>query len=869
MNVNGVTYQIKDGFTIKEELNETLDSGTIQFVTYGKEFDAEPFDYANITFQEGNNASSKRFLIDSTTDDIYCFGNTLATSDHLYTMTLFSETKDLERITLPSCSITQPIGSGGNQITIWNAIQKFIPYIPDVRLGDSTTFNVQKKFLIANRVETKFQNTICPEFQWDTPTLREVLNDLMSVLDCIVIVKNGVIDYFDLSARGNAINTSKLSRMTSTISASDYAPELTMNMKNGVGKSKTISYRYQCCRTTDESGEITTKNMAITTQKPIYSVKKLVIHYIDSNGYHHSLDVANHVLEYDAWRLKPYFNLNTYNVNLYNHRCAYLYYKRGGYSIENISTQYKKGSLNDFETFLSFWYYEKCQDISELNRQQADMFHISLKTEPRTIFYEIEYETLYEHALHFGKNEKCHHTQNRVFDNQENAYIDIQRQSIFEYAKVNRLSNQIKEIYGEYESESEIPGLGDYIGDYILFSREISYYDDKLLFRGFLTKNYVLKDFFTGVQAKKRSWQIASQNESFSKVEIIKYYVEASFHRKKDSIQTLLVINQSGHGDGLIFDLTYVKDVTNDVVGNSNILNKVIIQTHSNGQYYPNSENGVVLDSDIEILGNSLCWSFGFEDNYKASDYMVKNDSLYTQNFYPYADDYGKFDDIYIYIMYEIPDYLVDENDDPYSLPTPYEDGGNETISEANVTTILEQLRSKPLAKIPGLGIEAYGFNISHLYHEKDTREIFKATVQFEYCSDDPNIIIKPRFLEYVRAVKSGTNRSQFDVLLWISRYKTYNVSSTNPDGRAFVKDYIDYSDIDSQSIMVGFDEEHVAANYIPVADVKSWCITDGNGKIMLAVNGNKPIYFNLLAIRDDKIYKSDRSGEVTGTIAH
>ena len=42
VRINNETYNLKDSFTIKDELNETLDSGTIQFALYGGELKAVP-----------------------------------------------------------------------------------------------------------------------------------------------------------------------------------------------------------------------------------------------------------------------------------------------------------------------------------------------------------------------------------------------------------------------------------------------------------------------------------------------------------------------------------------------------------------------------------------------------------------------------------------------------------------------------------------------------------------------------------------------------------------------------------------------------------------------------------------------------------
>lgn len=903
ITIGNKTYDLKDGFTIKEEFNETLDSGTVQFVTYGEELKCEPFDKATI-FHTDNIITPKILEVDSITDDIYCFGDQLDDSDHLYTMTLFSETKDLERATMPSCAISQPLDNDTDaQITVRDAIENYCYcYLPKIKIASNNAsgFSYTDSLKIDQTVKDKFNGVLSPEFQWDNPTLREVLNDLFLVKDCIPVVKNNVIKLYDLTAKNNPIDTSRLSRMTSNFSSNDYVSELTMYMKNGVGKRITKSAPYQCCKSVDESGEINTNNMCIITQKPIYSVKSLKIHFIDRNGYHHCCDVASRTIEYDDWRLKSNINISPSSgyyslpqwtdANGYSapeHRVNYIYYKRGGNTVENLSTKYNEGLLNeDYLTFLCAAYYSSCMVLRSMAEGLAGNFFADIKTEPRTMFYEIEYETLYENAMHFGKNIPNNHPENRMFDNQPNAYVDIQQQSIFEYAKVNRLSNQIKEVYSEYDNESEVPALGDYIDEYILFSKETTYYDNKMLFHGFLTKNYILKNYYTGIMAKKRSWQIASQDDALTKHEIAKFYVEASFNRKTDGISgnsiTFRNTNKTGHGYGFIWDLTYVKPLgqnVDDVVGNDFVMDFIRVQTiqEISGFTGPKENHSIVMDSSIEVLGNSLCWTFGFEDNYKSADYVEKDDTLYTQNFYPYADEHGQFNYIDIDICYNIPPTyirIVLPNpanpshpvvvDGDYPLPVPYEDGGNTTLSDAN--TYLNLFRLKPMCYRNNLGVISgatsyvFGFTI-RIERPKDMREIFKATIQAEYCSDTTDIIVKSKFIEYVRAAHSlHQSYADSDLRVYISRTAIYEPNAKTALGDQYSWDYCGYENLDNRSIRI--------YNAYPNDNtIKSWAIATKDGELLLAVNGNKSVYFNVLMSRDTNIYDSVENRNVVGSI--
>ena len=895
IKIGNKTYDLKDGFTIKEEFNETLDSAEVNFATYGEELDVESFDRALISHTE-NKITEKTFNVDSLVDDIYCFNDQLENSDHLYTMNLFSQTKELERITLPSCSISQPLDPDDTRIDVYSQITRFINgYMPKIKVRGTLQWTYHNNFRIdssANSpIRQKFEGVDCPELQWDNPTLREVLNDLFSTKDCIPVVKDYKIDFYDLTKKNNPIDKTKLSRMTSTVASSDYVTELTMNLKNCVGKTKVEAYKNQCLKTVDESGEITTKNAAIITQHPIYSIKKLVIKAILNTSVYpadlsdatarlflHSADVADRTIEYEAFRLKSHTWINMLPNTSYSnlpkwtdkngcrlpeHQVHYLYYKRGGKSIENFTQTYAGIGADGYNFMLTSLpnIYQALLDVMFPIGQGTtysiiDPIVSGADFERYKFFYEIEYETLDEHSLHFGRYLPNNHPENRMFDNQENAYVDVEHQSIFEYAKVNRLGNKIKEIYGEYENENEIPVLGDYIDDYILFSKETSYFDNKFLFHGFLTENYILKNYYTGVLAKKRSWQIASQENALSKHEVIKFYVEASFRQKNDHLDNIglaarLYTNLTGRNNtGLIYDLTYIKYNPSDTIGGNKPLNRVRIRTVDNDSNpYPEADKSIALDSDVEIFGRSLCWTFGFEDNYKAADYVIKESDLLVQDFYPYTNNYGNYSTVFIDVCYDIPDEFVDANGDPYTLPTPLEEGGTNSISSDDRDAILNVCRKKPLCSSSWTGLN--GFQI-RLNKSKDMREISKFTIQFEYCSDTPDIIITSKFLEYVRAKKKTKYPYQFKV--WYSYEGTYNLTSTKPlVGSDSADDaFIVYTNIGNDSIKIG-------QNAITDVPLSAWCITDLEDNILLAVNGDrKEVYFNLLATRDTNIYTSD-----------
>ena len=278
VKINAKEYDLKDGFTIKDEINEELDSGLIKFTTIGEEAEIQPFDSAYIT---GTNGLRFHLLLNGINDEMYSFDNALneaLSGDHEYTVTLFSETKDLERITLPTIRITQSLIS--EHFSVADKILEFCKtYIPKIKIMNSSFsgWEYVSKYRLDSAVIAKFENVECPEMQWNNPTLREVLNDLMSTEDCLVTLKNNVISFLDLRDRTNShqIDATKLSNASKSQSSADFATDLTLNLVNAIGDSPTRRVEKGTLRT--NAAEMDTNNLSIITQHPIYNIRKWLI----------------------------------------------------------------------------------------------------------------------------------------------------------------------------------------------------------------------------------------------------------------------------------------------------------------------------------------------------------------------------------------------------------------------------------------------------------------------------------------------------------------------------------------------------------------------------------------------------------------
>lgn len=720
--------------------------------------------------------------------------------------------------------------------SVWLFIQRYCElYLPRIHVRNaSNVLEYLSRYKIASRVESKFNSIKCPEFQWNEPTLREVLTDLMSTANCIPIINSdNEIDYMDLSLTYNQIDTSKIERIRSSFVSSDCCNELTVSLKNAIGKVSTRITEYTSLRSL--SGEITTENAVLKTQKPIYDIKKVIVGYTIefknmSQKPYLEIDITNYVVEKRVW--DTFITAGTLtNANQGILKATHLYYTRGENTIEGWGTTYKMRSFVGAgrETLSSIEWLLTAINSSLVSRDP--------KMKIRDFMFKVEYETLSEHSMHVGKYLPSKHYGNRIFDNQSNSYVDVQHQSIFEYCKVNRLGNKIKTMYAIYDSEVEIPKLGDYIiqnGErLVLFNRKIQYYDSQLVFEGQMVANYVLKDYFTGIMAKKRSWAIAEGKEALDRRDVYKYYVEASFSNKIDSEASSLI--------------TYAKLLsafTDYSAGNSikwTLMRTIDESTH----YFPSTTELYSLESTIEVAGNSLIISFGLGDNFSAGSYSeVDEDGAYHNNDYPYANDFGEFEKANLYFA-----SYVNPSDGDFVWPTPTTNPYEQVVNDLRDDMVAKGRIKNKVKESAATKV----FSMTNKYIYKDNREIISGEVQFELCSDTPNIIVKNPIWECSSLYNDDAyNKSSLSV--YASNDETYDLNDEYAKGT-----------VQGNGSLITLNNNQVSVSFS--GSFKSWAICDSNGKILIAVNSTsvKAVYLNLLSTRDRHLYNLNR--EIIGSL--
>lgn len=193
-----------------------------------------------------------------------------------------------------------------------------------------------------------------------------------------------------------------------------------------------------------------------------------------------------------------------------------------------------------------------------------------------------------------------------------------------------------------------MPELGDTIGDKVLFSRSITYWDNQINFKGQLIDNYILRDYFTGVLSKRRSWALASAQESVIRHDVIKFYVTASFNHQKAKYEQYDVPYY------IAGDYDHIFDFFGSNVGELYKINGIVTSLSGKEGLLPNQNDYIIMQSIINLLGRSFTIDYGFIDNAVAGYTTYRVNDEYTNNTVFYCDSNGEVDKEFIVLCNSI-----------------------------------------------------------------------------------------------------------------------------------------------------------------------------------------------------------------------
>lgn len=170
----------------------------------------------------------------------------------------------------------------------------------------------------------------------------------------------------------------------------------------------------------------------------------------------------------------------------------------------------------------------------------------------KTVFFEIEYEGFYDGAIVHSRDEGRDNIISN--DNSSSSLTLLEKDGLSQKEKLNRFANKTHLLKGRLDgnnySVANILRLGNTgtIGaddDVIIYRREYSIFNNYIAVSYAGIQDYVLKNFYTSVYAKYRTYQLMSYGESVNRAENKKTLILLSKNKKHKDEKTFFEIK--GH----------------------------------------------------------------------------------------------------------------------------------------------------------------------------------------------------------------------------------------------------------------------------------------------------------------------------------
>ncbi len=803
LKINGVEYDLVDGFLFNKIKGEELKSATIT-IPFSDKLNLSPFDFVEITDER---FGTEYFLIDTWVETTVSF-NPLK---YNYDINLIDETIKLQKVVMPNLKITQPIGKEPK--TIYKKLEEYyLTYI----------YPQYNELTLDESISTLLES--CPEEEFNRPTAFEVFNTLLGKINATVKVVNNKIGFMRLDDYGEEIDESKLYYNNDTQTIKDYANRLDIQVANGVTESKNFStIAGISVRAGENQAVVNDDNMIIMLEKPIYDIGELSNIYLfvpykiedeETSGIA-KLDITDKVVEkaiYDTYKVST-----DAGEVVGRYKRAALYYNRGGNTIEGLS--YNETAILGSNTSTALFNIIKTSLKTTLgNKAIPDFTEANIRN---NVYFKLEYRANESFRFIVEKENEYNAT---LIDNQAETQVDVLNFGKVEQDKLNKLGNKNQIITATYMYDEKIPELGDYIGRYVLTQTEIVYYKDYCLFKGYLYKDFVRKNMFYGLNSKKRSTQIST--ESVIRNDVFNY--DVTFHLERQGYDgliryILMPLSLSGiKNHEILVGYDYYEYPKYCICSTYNRLSSNNLLVDESGKPYE-----VLLSPSSFICGKSNVIQFQFMDNFSAGIRLNGEATGGTkQEYVRYTDDFGEFEGINFSIYTNKREEYVEKatskeelnNYKQFSNDLPMVRQSNRNMIEGNY--LLSQTKT--------------------LY--KDNGETTAITLNINY-KDSANVIVGD-FAKYT-GIGYRYNVAYYNIGIVYSTKEEYEIGDEYGIGILDDTIYLDFTDgsywLSSNGVANTLDNLSLYLSGKDTSQWKSWAIVEKNtGRLILGVNKGK-----------------------------
>jgi hypothetical protein len=810
--INGTSVNVKTGVVIRDHYNEVLDGGTLVIPQTNK-LTIRPFD--EITLTGTQLTGEKRYLVAHYTERQIAF---TPVAKYEYNISLVSKTIKLQRTFLPNISITQPVTGAG--ITIAQAIQRYNQIYGEKKV---LNFAIVNKWGVSNAI---LQLTaLVPEFTLSKPTLFELFNTILARENKIIRLRgDDVLDVFDLTKKFDLVDTTKLAYTEQTENAAEYLSETEIEFYNVLTDDQNSDAGFDLPIETNvraNASVMNTENITLLLEKPIYKILSIkYIHVTEREiqsgniSAYAEFDITNYVVEKAI-----YETLTTNPLVEGTKRYQRLFYTQGSREIGGL--MYRPYTLLP----------EAIYQVATLATGGDGLIgglSISSNYGIGKWLFRIKYIPQNDAKMRTSKYIKEPYPAITI-DGQKSNFGNLDLIADEQFKNAQRIGQPERTINGSrYATESQIPKLGDYLGSYIVTSREMSYNDGFFIFKGTMAKDYVNKTMYTGVTSKRRLYEIASGAESVSRHDLVKIYYEFSRTSKSSTYSDFSLPDNYA---------VRVLDNTADIkpVG-------VVIRTSNIGSGSSYIQSYAILKETIEqAAGNSVLWSFEMKDNFSAG---VRQDGSIVGGTalrdVSYVDELGRFDILNAIFISKT------QAQTKYTFPASMnqilvEWGNNQQFMDYTTITNLNNYIAKFQA-LPQIAVsDIPDNNILEVYKVlyKDNRETTKITVQHEFVADDLDIVVGNHLAKTTRLFKS-TAGTRFFYYSTTHKYNIYENKFASGTGQPIALPNTVVSFVSTNKFQARIQINPV--NFFNLTGINwssltSWAIATGSGALILGLN--------------------------------
>lgn len=390
----------------------------------------------------------------------------------------------------------------------------------------------------------------------------------------------------------------------------------------------------------------------------------------------------------------------------------------------------------------------------------------------KSIFFIVDYTPFYSGSIIHSKNFGDRNSFITVNDNPSSSLTLLESDGIAQDEKLNRFGNEALVIMSRYKQEIEskdyvyegeqktnylypLQPLGSIYNrgedeDVIIYHREFSIHNNEITCTYYGTKDYVLKNYFTSVYARHRTYGLMSYGESIRRSENEKMFLLLSknrCHYEKNKIFSFESLNRNENEL-----LTSFKDKSLpfdkvDEFANQDKINNALFYYEKNGDGSENDSGYLLKQLNVFTSGRSICFNMTTKDNIASNPYIKQFKPEYNltdatkdftgsvQDFDMFTNEYGFTKNINFILGHTNKNVMV-----------------NDKIEAFNKAKVQETY--KYLLKIPALDKNKVGDYISSFSNKisiknnkkihKDNKEIIDMTYQIEAMTDDRNIMFSP-----------------------------------------------------------------------------------------------------------------------------